>query len=50
MMTKVMTCSCPNKQQDAIHGPGLRVHNYAVGKSKPPVKVFRCTVCSTLRS
>lgn len=41
-MTKVLSCNCPNEQQDKIHGRGLRVHNLA----KPTNPVMRCTVCS----
>lgn len=36
----IRKCTCHNAQQDALHGPGMRVHN-------PTRKVngSRCTVC-----
>jgi len=44
-MTKILKCTCKHEGQDKLHGPGKRVHNQTKDHD-----VFRCTVCSKLRS
>lgn len=41
----IMSCSCENAQQDALHGVKRRVFNKT---AKDPVQ-YRCTVCSALK-
>ena len=38
-----MKCNCPNKQQDEMYGPQMRVHNKCKTKGATPTYV--CTVC-----
>ncbi len=47
-MTKVIHCTCNNKAQDAIHGPGQRVHNKATS-DKHKLAPWRCTVCKSMK-
>jgi hypothetical protein len=37
----ILTCTCKHAFQDALYGPGKRVHNFSKKKD-----VQRCTVCS----
>ena len=44
----ILKCTCKNPQQDAIYGPGMRVHTPTTkGKIIP---VWRCTACATERA
>jgi hypothetical protein len=45
-MTKVMSCTCRNDEQDKIHGKGQRVHN-SCGANKNPG--YRCTSCNAVK-
>jgi len=47
-MTKIHKCTCVHKQQDALHGAGMRVHNKMFKGEKGSQK-WRCTVCKTER-
>lgn len=52
-MTVVKECpSCKEtiaaKQQDAMYGKGIRVHNQTATKSGSPQ--YRCTVCGQVRN
>lgn len=40
----ILYCSCSNKEQDTIHGPGRRVFN----KTKT-LNEWRCTVCKAVK-
>ena len=43
MPTHILHCTCANRHQDRIYGPGMRVHNE---QAKVPNSA-RCTVCLT---
>ena len=45
MTTKILRCGCKHPGQDALHGPGQRVHNWA-----EKAKQWRCTICKTPHS
>jgi hypothetical protein len=40
----ILPCTCPHKAQDALHGPGKRVHNAMKEGNKA-----RCTVCGAVK-
>jgi transposase-like protein len=47
VMTQILHCKCPHKDQDALYGPGRRVHNQAAdaaGASR-----WRCSVCESVK-
>ena len=41
--TRIIGCTCHNKAQDKINGPGRRVHNETKSGQ------FRCTVCKDVK-
>jgi hypothetical protein len=43
----VLSCSCVNSHQDAIHGVGKRVMNPTAKKDPPE---YRCTSCGSTRN
>lgn len=45
-ITKVI-CTCKHEQQDALHGPQVRVAN-ATAKGDDKSVDVRCTICKTL--
>lgn len=47
--TSIRACLCTHSGQDALHGPGRRVHNALTPKEKTPQE-WRCTVCGRVTS
>jgi hypothetical protein len=46
----ILKCNCQYPPQDALHGPGMRVHTpTAKSKAGSGFTTYRCTVCGTLR-
>ncbi len=45
--TEIIACTCAHEAQDAIHGPRLRVHNWAAKVG--PRGSWRCTVCGATK-
>jgi hypothetical protein len=43
--TKIVTCFCDSKQQDALHGHGRRVANKCEADKRKQMKIYRCTAC-----
>ncbi|NVZ07984.1 hypothetical protein HW932_01755 [Allochromatium humboldtianum] len=47
----IQPCTCKHPQQDALHGPQMRVHNPTRKATKPEQPpVVRCSVCGTERN
>ena len=44
----ILPCSCRHAYQDEIYGRGMRWHNPAKGKDGG--KIYRCTVCGSVKS
>ena len=45
----IAPCTCKNKGQDELHGKGKRVMNVTTATRSQGTKVYRCTVCLSLK-
>jgi len=41
----VVKCTCVHKEQDRLHGDGMRVANPLKPMKSMPITEYRCTVC-----
>lgn len=46
---KKVNCKCEHKEQDKLHGKGVRVANETT-KARGTSRVYRCTVCGAEHS